>query len=91
VKLDGIEVIKVEAVDWHPEDDLPIRQSTVLGRAVVDVAGGGRFHGLLLLPFVPFGELARPIVVVWERSTGRFAAIPIDRTRIDSHGARRSK
>jgi hypothetical protein len=80
-KLDGAEVIKVDLVDWHQDDDLPIRQSTVLGRAIVDVAGGGRFHGLVLLPFVPFGELARPIVVVWERGTGRFAAIPIDRAR----------
>jgi hypothetical protein len=92
-EIDGAQVVTVEYVDWRDDDDPPIRQSTVIGRAIVKVAGGEAYHGLTCLPFVPFGELGRPVAVVIEPSTGRFAAIPLPRVKVEpeSHGTRRSK
>ncbi len=86
--IDGRGVIKVISVVWQFDDDVVIRNSTVLGRAIVDVEGGGRFHALVYMPFVPLGQLGNPVAVIWERSSGRFAAIQVH-PEPESHGKRR--
>lgn len=74
--LDGQQVTRVERVIWQPDDDRRIRSATIIGRGLVDVAGGGRFHGLVIMPLVDLTH-ASASVVVWERSSSRFVAVPL--------------
>jgi hypothetical protein len=80
--LNGHTILRVEEIQWQHDDDVILRQSTVMGRALVETNGGGRFWGLVCLPFVPFGEVGRCVVAVLEPSTGRFAAIPMPRAKV---------
>ncbi|MGN6111205.1 MAG: hypothetical protein ACTHU0_39265 [Kofleriaceae bacterium] len=82
--LDGQHVTRVQRVIWQPDDDRRIRSATIIGRGLVDVAGGGRFHGLVIMPQLspgtPLVDLthASASVVVWERSSSRFVAVPLN-------------
>ena len=80
--LNGFPIVRIEQIVWQHDDDAIIRQAHVIGRALVETEGGGRFWGLVLLPFVSFGELANIVVVVLEPSTGRFAAFPMPRPKV---------
>ncbi len=73
--VNGAAVIRVERVDWRPGDDVhEMHMSRVIGRATVDVEGGGRFNGLVLSVWP---NHLRRVVVVWEKTTDRFACIPV--------------
>lgn len=77
--VEGKRVTVVQRQVWLPDDDRIIRGASVQGRAIVDLEGGGRSHGLVLVPLVPLGTLAPLVAVVFERSTGRFVAVDVPR------------
>jgi hypothetical protein len=83
--IDGKKVLRVRRVTWQPNDDTLIRNATIIGRGVVDVADGGRFHGLVIVPHMPSQRVLQQQtewltrhVVVWERSTSRFVAPAVE-------------
>lgn len=77
--VEGKRVTVVQRQVWRPDDDRIIRGASIQGRAIVDLEGGGRSHGLVLVPLVPLGQLAPLVAVVFERSTGRFVAVDVPR------------
>lgn len=80
--INGRPIVRVERLTWQHDDDVIIRQAHVIGRALVETDGGGRFWGLVLLPFVSFGDVAREVVAVLDPASGRFAAIPLPRAKV---------
>jgi hypothetical protein len=71
--VNGATVIEVrERPSWQSDDDWhALNHGVIVGRAEVRVEGGGLFHGLVFLR--PFQRN----VVIWEKTTGRFAVIQL--------------
>ena len=77
MKLDGQIVAGVTRVAWQTDDDeTQLAIGVIVGRATVDTQGGGQYHGLLFL--TDNEDESRYAVVVWERSTKRFAVLQLD-------------
>lgn len=88
-RVDGKLVTKVQRVVWQHDDDTSILNSAeVIGRSIVDLDGGGRSFGLVVVcaaerflaasPYNTTTRRPRHHTVIWERTTGRFVAIPME-------------
>lgn len=74
--VNGVPVIGVRRIEWHDADDTHVLyMARVVGRAIVDFAGGGRSFGLVLSVWPTH---AKRVVVIWERDTTRFACFPLE-------------
>lgn len=85
VNLNGARVISVTQTEWREADQSRlIDGARIVGRAVVQVAGGGLFNGLVVrrrwFEASTDDMLERAWVVVWERDGtpgGAFRALPL--------------
>ncbi len=83
VRLDGKLVTRVARVAWQPDDEREVRDTTIIGRGVVDTEGGGRSHALIISHRHTSGHreadggIHRKLAVVWERSTSRFVCFAL--------------
>jgi len=85
--LDDKAIANIQRVPWLPSDDPDMRDARIVGRAIVDTVGGGRFHALVVAAS-RFDTASREMrvrlfAVVWERSTSRFVALPMWREGIE--------
>lgn len=75
--------LRASVVPWHDHDDPRIRDASIVGRALVELEGGGVLHALI----VDDGEHFH--AVFWDRERNAFMTIGLDNAN-DGHGARRA-
>lgn len=71
-------ITSARAVAWHAGDEQnELEGAEIVGRAVVDIEGGGQLHGLLVETVDDAGD-PDVAVVWWDRYTSRFVVTSID-------------
>lgn len=78
--IDGKAIAQVRPVPLQTNDADQLCDAVIVGRGAIDMEGGGIYHGLVIKQLESIERCIEAVyyVVVWERATSRFVAVPVE-------------
>jgi hypothetical protein len=81
-----IAITRISRVPWHPDDERALLvDAIIIGRARIDVAGGGLLHGLIVARVERETMDVTRHAVWWDRYTNRFVSTELGTVRGSLH------